>query len=121
MIELMVVMSIIVILSTLAMVQYRHSVVLAKEATLKDDLFKMRDAIDQYYADKNQYPSSIDALVTDGYLRAVPPDPFTRSSTTWEAVPAESDPINPAGDPGVNNVKSGSDGTASDGSKYSDW
>jgi general secretion pathway protein G len=121
MIELMVVMSIIVVLSTLAIVQYRHSVVLAREATLRDDLFKMRDAIDQYYADKNQYPSTLDALVSDGYLRALPADPITRSTSTWLTEPAPPDPANPTADPGVYNVKSGADQTAMDGSRYSDW
>jgi general secretion pathway protein G len=121
MIELMVVMSIIVILSTMAIVQYRHSVILAREGVLKDDLFKMRDAIDQYYADKNEYPSALDALVSDGYLRAMPQDPITKSTATWQTEPAPPDPANPTADPGVYNVKSGADGTALDGSKYSDW
>ena len=79
MIELMVVMSLIVILATIGLAQYRHSVVYTKEAVLKDDLFKLRDAIDQYYADKNQYPATLDALVTDGYIRGLPKDPFTNS------------------------------------------
>ena len=71
-IELMVVMSIIVILATLGMVQHRRSVIYAREAVLKEDLFRMRDAIDQYYADKNEYPVTLDALVSEGYLRAIP-------------------------------------------------
>ena len=121
MIELMVVMSLIVILSTMAIVQYRHSVVLAREGVLKDDLFKLRDALDQYYADKNQYPSTLNALVSEGYLRALPQDPITRSTATWQAIPAEPDAANPTAEPGVYDVKSGADGTALDGSKYSDW
>ena len=121
MIELMVVMSIIVILSTMAVVQYRHSVVLAREGVLKDDLFKMRDAIDQYYADKNQYPATLDALVSEGYMRKIPDDPFTKRSDSWITEPAPPDPNNPTAEPGVYEVKSGFDGTALDGSKYSDW
>ena len=121
MIELMVVMSIIVILSTMAIVQYRHSVVLTKETVLRDDLFKMRDAIDQYYADKGQYPSTLEALVSDGYLRALPKDPMTNSTTTWQAIPAEPDAANPTAEPGVYDVKSGADAPAADGTKYSDW
>ena len=120
MIELMVVMSLIVILATLGLAQYRQSVVYARESVLRDDLFKMRDAIDQYYADKNQYPATLDDLVTSGYLRALPEDPFTRSSTSWQAIPAELDPNNPT-TPGVYDVKSGSDGVAIDGSRYSNW
>jgi general secretion pathway protein G len=120
-IELMVVLSLITILATMGLVQYRNSQIHAKEAVLREDLFRMRDAIDQYYADKNQYPSTIDALVSDGYLRKLPEDPFTRNSTSWQTVPAEPDPNNPTAEPGVYDVKSGSDGTALDGSKYSDW
>jgi general secretion pathway protein G len=120
-IELMVVISLIVILSSLGLVQYRHSIVYSQEAVLRDDLNKMRDAIDQYYADKNAYPESLDALVSDGYIRALPRDPFTKSETTWTTVPSEPDPANPTAAPGVYDVKSGSDSTAADGSKYSDW
>ena len=120
-IELMVVISLIVILASMSLVQYRQSIVRSKEAVLKEDLFRMRDAIDQYYADKNSYPSAIDALVSDGYLRSIPKDPFTNSEITWQTIPAEPDPNNPVGDPGVYDVKSGSDATALDGSRYADW
>jgi general secretion pathway protein G len=120
-IELLVVMSLIIILSALAMVQYRQSVVRSKEAVLKDDLYKMRDSIDQYYADKNQYPPTLDSLVSDGYLRALPKDPFTDSASTWQTVQAEPDPANPIGEPGVYDVKSGSDATGLDGTPYSEW
>jgi general secretion pathway protein G len=120
-IELMVVISLIVILASMGLVQYRQSVVRSKEAVLKEDLFRMRDAIDQYYADKNQYPASITALVSDGYLRQVPKDPFTNSESSWQEVPAEPDANNPTAQPGVYDVKSGSDGSALDGSRYADW
>ena len=120
-IELMVVMTIIVTLATIAMVQYRQSVQFAKESVLKDDLFKLRDAIDQYYADKNQYPPTLDDLVSSGYIRAMPKDPITNSTSTWQAVPAEPDPSNPSVAPGVYDVKSGADQAAMDGSRYADW
>ena len=120
-IELMVVMSLIIILSAMGLVQYRQSIVRSREAVLKDDLFKMRDAIDQYYADKNQYPATLEALATDGYLRAIPKDPFTESDSTWQAVPAEPDPQRPTAEPGVYDVKSGADGTSLDGTPYSGW
>jgi len=81
----------------------------------------MRDAIDQYYADKNKYPQSLQDLVTDKYLREVPKDPITNSAETWTIVPAEADPANPAAETGVYDVKSGSEGTSLDGSKYADW
>ena len=121
MIELLVVISLIVILATMGMGMYKSSVIHAREAVLHEDLFRMRDAIDQYYADKGQYPSTLDALVSDGYVRKIPDDPFTRSNSTWQTIPAEPDPNNPTAEPGVYDVKSGSDGTALDGSKYSDW
>ena len=121
MIELLIVLSLIVILATMGMTQYRNSVIYTKEAVLKEDLFRMRDAIDQYYADKNQYPPTLDDLVTGGYLRALPKDPITSSTSTWQTVPAEPDPINPTVSPGVYDVKSGAEATALDGTKYSDW
>ena len=77
--------------------------------------------VPKYYADKNQYPATLDALVSEGYLRKLPEDPFTRNSTSWQSVPAEPDPNNPTAEPGIYDVKSGSDGTALDGTKYSDW
>jgi general secretion pathway protein G len=121
MIELLVVMTLLVILATMGMTQYKTSQTYAREAVLKEDLFRLRDAIDQYYADKGQYPSTLDTLVSDGYLRKLPEDPFTKNSTSWQTVPAEPDPANPTAEPGVYDVKSGSDATALDGSKYADW
>jgi len=120
-IELLVVLGLIMVLATMGMTQYKASQTYAKEAVLKEDLFRLRDAIDQYYADKGQYPATLDALVSDGYLRKVPDDPFTKSSTTWTTVPAEADPNSPTAEPGVYDIKSGSDGTALDGTKYADW
>ena len=120
-IELMVVLALIVILASLAMVQYRRTIIYSKEAVLRDDLTKMRDAIDQYYADKNQYPPTLAALSSEGYLREIPKDPITESTSTWQEVPAEPDASNPTAPPGVFDVKSGSDGTALDGRRYSEW
>ena len=120
-IELLVVIAIISILATMGMAQYRQGIVHAREAVLKTDLFDLRDAIDQYYADKNQYPGSLDALVSDGYLRKIPVDPFTSAADTWQTVPSEPDPNNPTAAPGIYDVKSGSDGMSLDGSKYADW
>jgi general secretion pathway protein G len=120
-IELMVVMSLIVILASIGLAVYANSVVRAKESVLKEDLFRMRDAIDQYYADKGKYPATLDALVSEKYLRSIPIDPFTNSADTWRAVPSEPDPTNPTADPGVYDVKSGSDQQALDGTHYADW
>jgi general secretion pathway protein G len=121
MIELAIVMSIIVILAAMGMAQYRNAHIRAQEAVLKEDLFQMRDAFDQYYADKNKYPTTLEELVSDGYIRKIPQDPFTKASDTWQTVPSEPDPNNPTAEPGIYDVKSGSDATALDGTKYSDW
>ena len=120
-IELMVVMAIIVILAGIGTAVYTNSVTRSKEAVLKSDLFRMRDAIDQYYADKNKYPASLQALVDEKYLRGVPVDPFTNSTDTWQTVNAEPDPANPAGEIGIFDVKSGAEGTAIDGTSYAEW
>ena len=120
-IELLVVISMITILAAMGMVQYRNTIRRTEETTLKHDLFHMRDAIDQYYADKGKYPASLDALVSDGYMRRIPDDPITKSSSTWQTIPAEPDPANPSADTGIYDIKSGAQGTSLDGSAYSDW
>ncbi len=120
-IELMIVMTLIVILAGIGLAVHANSQTRAREAVLKEDLFRMRDAIDQYYADKNAYPPALVALVTDKYLRAIPVDPFTLSAETWQTVLSEIDAANPSAQPGVYDVKSGSDRQAIDGTQYSDW
>ena len=120
-VELLIVISLISILAAMGIVQYRNSVTSAKESVLHTDLFRMRDAIDQYYADKGKYPSTLDSLVSEGYMRRLPVDPFTGSADSWTTEPAEPDPSNPGADPGVYNVKSSAPGTALDGTSYSDW
>jgi general secretion pathway protein G len=121
MVEVLVVVSMIVILASIGMVQYRGSVVRAREAVLKENLFRMRDSIDQYYADKTKYPGSLDELVSEGYLREIPIDPITQSRDTWQTVSAEPDAANPATAPGIYDVKSGSEAQAMDGTNYADW
>lgn len=120
-VELLVVLSLIALLAAMAMVQYKNSIQRSEESVLKTNLWRMRDAIDQYYADKGKYPASLDALVSDGYMRQIPEDPITKSRDTWVTEPAEPDPNNPSADPGIYNVKSGAQGSAMDGSNYSDW
>ena len=117
----MVVMSLIVTLATIGSCSIGRASSIPKEAVLKEDLFRMREAIDQYYADKNQYPATLEDLVSSGYLRAVPKDPFTGLASTWQTVPAEPDPNNPISVGGIFSVKSGSEGVAMDGSNYNDW
>jgi general secretion pathway protein G len=120
-IELMIVMSLIVVLAGITISVNANAQIRAREAVLKEDLFRLRDAIDQYYSDKESYPSSLDDLVSAKYLRAVPTDPFTNSSDTWQIVLSEIDVANPSAVPGIFDVKSGSDRTALDGSLYADW
>lgn len=115
-IELLAVLAIIATLLSLALPRYFASVDRSKEAVLKEDLYQMRKAIGQYYADKGKYPESLETLVSDRYLRAVPVDPITGSATTWIAVPPD-DPDKG----GVDDVRSGAPGTSRDGVAYAEW
>src|SRR5687768_17453018 len=119
--EMMIVMVLIVILAGIGLSVYGNSVQRAKEAALKEDLFRMRDAIDQYYADKNKYPNSLEDLVSEKYLRAVPVDPFTTTTDSWQTTMSDPDPSQPTLEAGISNVKSGSDQTGLDGTRYADW
>lgn len=121
MVELLVVMALIVVLSSLALAQYRNSIRSTKESVLRADLFMLRESIDQYYADKGQYPQSLQSLVSEGYLRSIPKDPITNSADTWTTTQADYDQGAGNGSPGIYDVKSGADGIAIDGSRYSDW
>jgi general secretion pathway protein G len=120
-IELLIVIAIIGIISGIAAAQMRTAPIRAKEAVLKEDLFALRDVIDQYFADKGKYPESLDTLIEDGYLRKIPVDPFTQSADSWETVQAEATDEDTEGAGGIIDVKSGADGTALDGTSYRDW
>jgi general secretion pathway protein G len=120
-IELLVVMTIAVILAGVGLTLYGTSVTRAKEAALSEDLFQMRKAIDEYYADKQKYPPDLEALVSEKYLREIKPDPFTLSIDSWQTVMSEPDAANPSAETGIWNVKSGAPGTGSDGRPYSEW
>ncbi len=119
--ELLVVMMLIVVLSGIVLVQYGNAVTRSKEAVLKQDLFRLREAIDEYYADKNKYPPSLEALAEERYIRSVPVDPFTNSADTWQEITAPPDPRNPGAEIGISDVKSGSEASALDGSPYAEW
>lgn len=115
-IELMVVMTIVALLLTLAVPRYFNSVDKAKEATLRQDLRTMREAIDKFYGDHDRYPESLEELAARKYLRAIPPDPLTDNSATWVIVTPDD------GAPGtVYDIRSGASGTARDGTPYADW
>src|SRR5262245_42214033 len=111
-IEVLIVVTLVVTLASIALPTYINGVRRSREAVLSEDLFRMRDAIDQYNADKNKYPKALQDLVSDGYLREIPKDPITDSADTWQTVPAEPDSSNPTAEPGVYNVKSGATETA---------
>ena len=119
-VELTIVMSLIVVLSTLALVGYGSAITRSKEAVLKEDLFRMREAIDQYYVDKQRHPVTLESLVTEGYLRSVPIEPFTNSTETWQTVQGEFNAVDPLGE-GVFDIKTTNEGTALDGTLYVDW
>ena len=130
--ELIIVMAIIGILAAVAVPLLKNAPRRAQEATMKQNLRVMRDAIDQHYADKGHYPPSLQALVEEEYLRSIPLDPITRSNDTWVEVFAEfpglsdEDPwaetdLSPFGDPGIDDVHSGSEENALDGGAYADW
>lgn len=116
-IELMVVMSIIAMLLTLAMPRYFHSVDRGREAVLRHDLRSMRDAIDKFLADRGRYPSTLQELSERRYLRAVPVDPITRSADSWKLIA----PPASVGDGGIYDVRSGAPGNSINGEAYELW
>ena len=120
-IELLIVVTLVIVLAGIGLSTYSTSVNRAKEAVLRENLRMVRDSIDQFYADKGTYPPELSSLVSEGYLRQIPKDPFTESSDTWQIVMSEPDPSNPNSAPGVFDVKSGSDGVSLDGTPYSEF
>ncbi len=120
-IELLIVIAIIGIISAIAVAQMQKAPQKARESVLKEDLYALRDTIDQYFSDKGKYPESLDALVEGGYLRKVPVDPITGTAESWQVVHAEASDEDTQDSGGIIDVKSGADGTALDGSRYADW
>jgi len=120
-IELLIVVTLIVVIAGIGLSTYSTSVKRAKEAVLRENLFRMRDSIDQYYADKAAWPPDLAALVSNGYIRQIPRDPITESAETWQIIMSEPDPANPSALPGVYDVKSGAEGVSLDGTPYADF
>ena len=116
MIELLVAVTILALLVSIAAPRYFGNLDRAKEDVLREDLYVMRDAIDKFYADRGKYPDSLEELVTERYLRKVPVDPFTQSVRTWVLVPAEDKSAH-----GVQDVHSGAPNSGSDGTSLKDW
>jgi general secretion pathway protein G len=119
--ELMIVMMIIGILTTLAIPSFNAAIKSAREAVLKEDLRVMRSAIDSYTMDKQKAPQSLDDLVQEGYLKAIPEDPMTKSRETWNTDVSDSLHTLDQTDPGIDDVHSGSQDTGSDGQPYATW
>ena len=120
-IELLVVIAIIGIITTIAVGQYHRSIQKAREAVLKEDLYIMRMAINHYFADKQEWPPDLHALVEDSYIRDIPSDPMTNSADTWITEFANSDDRDISNSPGIGDVRSGAPGAGLDGTSYSEW
>jgi len=117
--ELMIVITIIIILAAIVLPQYQKTILATREAVLHNDLFKMRSLLDQYAADKQKMPQSLDDLVTAGYMRELPKDPIT-GQQDW-AVTTGDDPNSSNGEQGVTDIHSSSPDTSSEGTPYSEW
>lgn len=120
-VELMVVLTIIIIMVTMAIPVYQRIIVSTKESTLKNNLFTLRTVIDHYYYDKEKAPQSLQDLVSEGYLRTLPLDPMTGSNQTWQTVMEEASQSVTQAEPGIWDVHSGSDRMGLDGTPYSQW
>jgi len=120
-VELMVVVTIIVILISMAIPISSRSIMRTKESVLKNNLFTLRTVIDNYTYDKQKAPQSLQDLVSEGYLRAIPMDPMTGSNQSWKTIMEEATQSVTQTDPGIFDVKSGSDRIGLDGTPYSDW
>jgi general secretion pathway protein G len=120
-IELMIVMTIIGILASIAAPSYQRSVIKAREAVLMENLYQMRRAIDSYFVDHNKYPDSLETLIEGKYLRGIPNDPFTNRQDSWEVETPTPREDGSMAEGGVENVFSGSDLVGLNGIPYREW
>ncbi len=120
-IELMIVMAIISLLVSIAVPLYQKSIIAAKESVLRQNLFTLRTVIDEYTYDKGKAPQTLEDLVTAGYLRQIPVDPMTGSNRTWKIIMEDALTSVNQSEPGIFDVRSGSDKIALDGTPYADW
>ena len=120
-VELMIVMAIIAVLMSVAIPIYSRSIVRSKEAVLKNNLFTMRTVIDEYTYDKQKAPQTLNDLVSDGYLRQVPVDPITGTADSWKIIMEDAGNTVNQSQPGIFDVRSGSDKTSLEGTPYSEW
>jgi general secretion pathway protein G len=120
-IELMIVMAIIAVLMSIAVPIYTRSIIRAKESVLKNNLFTLRTVIDEYTYDKQKAPQSLQDLVDQGYLRQIPSDPITGTADSWKIIMEDSQSSVSQNEPGIFDIRSGSDKTSLEGTLYSDW
>jgi general secretion pathway protein G len=120
-IELMIVMAIVVILIATAIPQYQKALVRAKESVLKNNLFTIRMMIDEYSYDKQKAPQTLQDLVQEGYLREVPRDPITGNNNSWRTIMEDATQATSSTEPGIWDIRSGSDKTSLEGTPYSEW
>jgi general secretion pathway protein G len=120
-IELMIVMAIIAVLMSVALPIYNRSIIRAKESVLKNNLFTMRTVIDEYTYDKQKAPQTLNDLVSDGYLRQVPIDPMTNTADSWKIIIEDASNTVNQSEPGIFDVRSGSEKTSLEGTPYSEW
>ena len=120
-IELMIVMAIIAVLMSVALPIYNRSIIRAKESVLKSNLFTMRTVIDEYTYDKQKAPQTLNDLVSDGYLRQVPVDPMTNNAESWKIIMEDASNTVNQSEPGIFDIRSGSDKTSLEGTPYSEW
>jgi general secretion pathway protein G len=120
-VELMIVMAIIGVLAVVAVPSYISALKHAREAVLKEDLHVLRSAIDSYTMDKQKAPQTLDDLIQDGYLKTIPEDPMTRTTTSWVTDTSDAMHSLDQTEPGIDDVHSGSTETGSDGQPYSGW
>ena len=120
-VELMIVMAIIAILLAVALPIYNRSITRAKESVLKNNLFTLRTVIDEYTYDKQKAPQSLGDLVSDGYLRQVPVDPMTNNADSWKIIMEDATNTVNQAEPGIFDVRSGSDKTSLEGTPYAEW
>lgn len=120
-IELMIVMAIMGIIISMAVPIYQKSIIRSKESVLKQNLFTMRQVIDEYTYDKQKAPQSLQDIVQQGYLRSIPVDPMTGSDSSWRIIMEDAMNSTSQNEPGIYDVRSGSEGKSLEGTPYSEW